>query len=110
MISSVRLERLFRFDHPLLEWNARFYGPAKDLQSALQSVILERIILSQSVQTLEYRGQINLLTLFRAIESDPNGLLGGGFRSRAKETERGPHLLRVIADYIAGMTDEYATR
>ena len=63
-----------------------------------------------SVQTLEYRGQVNVLALFRAIESDPKIFLSGEFLERVKSSENGPNVLRVIADYIAGMTDEYATR
>lgn len=109
LISSVELVSLRRFEHPLVELNAQFQPPAKALQEALQGVIVDRIIRSPCVQTLEYRGQVNLLALFRAIESDPLSLLGGEFRAKtlgATPAQR----LRVITDYIAGMTDEYATR
>lgn len=109
LISSVRLCQNDKFECPLLKFNVGFEAPAKKLQSALQDVISERIIKSQSVQTLEYRGQVNLLALFRAIETNPMNLLGGSFRSRAEHASDSDRL-RVIADYIAGMTDEYATR
>ncbi len=109
LISSVMLFRQQRFDLPLLDFNVRFGEPAKALQNALQKVITEKIIRSQSVQTLEYRGQMNLLALFRAMETDPVSLLGGSFRRRAQEGNAKSRK-RIIADYIAGMTDEYATR
>ncbi len=109
LISSVQLWEQKKFEHPLLDLNVGFLEAAKALQSALQGVITDRIIRSQSVQTLEYRGQVNLLALFRAIETDPMNLLGGSFRARAEGASAAARL-RVIADYIAGMTDEYATR
>jgi dGTPase len=111
LISSVQLTQLKQFDHPLLDFNAVFAPPAKQFQSSLQDVIAGRIIRTPSVQTLEYRGQVNLLALFRAIESDPLNFLGGEFGDRARTLVGKPEeSLRVIADYIAGMTDEYATR
>jgi dGTPase len=109
LISSVRLEQREGFEHPLVKYFVTYDGPAKKLQEALQEAIFCKIIDSQPVQTLEYRGAVNLLALFRAIESDPEHLLGGIFRDRLKGAD-GPAVLRVIADYIAGMTDEYATR
>lgn len=109
LISSVRLEKRNIFEHPLLEYMVSYEGPAKVLQQSLQKVIFHNIIDSQPVQTLEYRGAVNLLALFRAIESDPEHLLGGIFRERIQGAD-GPTTLRVIADYIAGMTDEYATK
>jgi dGTPase len=109
LISSVRLEEHAEFQHPLVRYYVTYDGPAKKLQEALQKVIFRNIINSQPVQTLEYRGAVNLLALFRAIESDPEHLLGGVFRERLKGAN-GPDRLQVIADYIAGMTDEYATK
>jgi dGTPase len=109
LISSVRLEERAHFEHPLVKYYVTYDGPAKNLQVALQKVIIRNIINSQPVQTLEYRGAVNLLALFRAIESDPEHLLGGVFRERLKGAN-GPDRLQVIADYIAGMTDEYATK
>ncbi len=109
LISSVRLVELPDFVEPVLRLRAVFDGPGKELQKALQDLNFSRTIDRPSVQTLEYRGQFNLLTLFRAIESDPKKLLGTEYRPRLDDPAWGGHL-RVIADYIGGMTDEYATR
>lgn len=108
LISSVKLEQYGAFRHPLLDLHAAFDPPAKAFQAALQDVILTKIISTPCVQTLEHRGQLNLLALFRAIETDPTSFLSGEFRDKV---EKAPvETLRVIADYISGMTDEYATR
>ncbi len=109
MISSVRLDVRGDFSHPLLKLRAVFDGHAKALQKALQELNFTRIINTPGVQTLEYRGQFNLLALFRAIESDAKKLLGTEYRSRLDDPAWGGHL-RVVADYVGGMTDEYATR
>lgn len=109
LISSVRLVEMPDFDEPVLRLRAVFDGPGKELQKALQDLNFSRTIDRPSVQTLEYRGQFNLLTLFRAIESDPKKLLGTEYRPRLDDPTWGGRL-RVIADYIGGMTDEYATR
>ena len=110
LITSVSAKRLEEFEHPLLGLNAQLVGPGKDLRDRLQEINLQRIIRTPSVQTLEYRGQINVLALFRAIESDPEIFLSGKWLGRLKSATTGSNTLRVIADYIAGMTDEYATR
>lgn len=109
-IGSVQLKRLRQFSHPLLELNAELSEPAEALRRKLQDVNFKRMIKTPSVQTLEYRGQVNVLALFRAIESDPTIFLSGDFLARVPSDPSDPEYLRVIADYIAGMTDEYATR
>jgi dGTPase len=51
------------------------------------------------------------MELFEALSSDPMRLLPTNSAKRwlqAKEKNENHH--RVIADYIAGMTDDYATR
>lgn len=59
---------------------------------------------------LEFKGQKIVIELFEALSSDPERLLPKsalGYYSEAKnENEK----MRVICDYISGMTDEYATR
>ena len=110
LITSVTPKRSDEFEHPLLKLNAQLVGPGKALLDRLQRINLQRIIRTPSVQTLEYRGQINVLALFRAIESEPEIFLGGKWLDRLRDVAPGPNTLRVITDYIAGMTDEYATR
>jgi dGTP triphosphohydrolase len=60
----------------MIDYKADFVGPAKSLQEKLQDVIFDKIINTPCVQTLEHRGQLNLLAMFRAIETDPEKLLG----------------------------------
>lgn len=109
LISSVKLKELTNYRHPLLKLNAVFDEPAQTLLDALQKVIEVNIIFTPNVQTLEYRGQMIIHELFRAIESDPTRFLPAHLYSHDQSATR-PSMLRVIADYVGGMTDEYATR
>ncbi len=59
---------------------------------------------------MEYRGQQIVLQLFEALASDPKRLLKESFKETwLRESESGGGM-RVVCDYISGMTDEYATR
>lgn len=62
------------------------------------------------VQLLEYKGQLVVMELFEAFSSDPERLLPDNTQERwlkAQETGNG---MRVLSDYISGMTDEFAAR
>ncbi len=63
------------------------------------------------MQRLEYRGQQIVMELFEAISSDPIRLLPSNSANRWQNaTHNKTNAHRVIADYIAGMTDDYAIR
>jgi dGTPase len=73
--------------------------------------VYQFVIKQTSIQQLEYRGQQVVMELFQALSSDPERLLPKNTAMRwlkAKENKLNHH--RVIADYVAGMTDEYATK
>jgi dGTPase len=61
---------------------------------------------------LEYRGQQIVINIFEAFDSDPTRFLKDSFKGLYEDSERkcSGSGKRVICDYIAGMTDEYATR
>jgi dGTPase len=68
------------------------------------------VIKTAQVQTLEYRGQQLIVDLFDALNSDPMRLMKQNFRDLYLLASDEGQRIRVICDYIAGMTDEYATR
>ncbi|WP_081152291.1 anti-phage deoxyguanosine triphosphatase [Cognaticolwellia beringensis] len=99
------------FQEPLLRFNAVHpLIPAQVLQ-IFKDFVYQYVIKQTSIQQLEYRGQQIVMELFEALSSDPERLLPKSTVVRwqmAKENNQNQH--RVIADYVAGMTDEYATR
>jgi dGTPase len=111
-ILSVRLERQEQFESPLLDWTAALSEPAEDLLEALDDLKIDQVIDKATAQQMEYRGRLLIMRLFSALSSDPERLLkswqSGQYKSYDKAgDEQAAH--RVICDYIAGMTDEYAT-
>ncbi|WP_103027184.1 anti-phage deoxyguanosine triphosphatase [Salinibacter altiplanensis] len=111
-ILSVRLERQEQFGSPLLDWTAALSEPAEDLLEALDELKIDKVIEKATAQQMEYRGRLLIMRLFEALSSDPKRLLKSWhweqYRSHDKAGDKqAAH--RVICDYIAGMTDEYAT-
>ncbi|MDB6175495.1 MAG: dgt [Chthoniobacteraceae bacterium] len=110
MIASIELDQLTGFTHPLLSYRAKLKASAKTFLEELNAIVKKHIIDLQSVQTLEYRGRFLVTSLFQAIEADPKMLLGKNFVDRYEEEKDSVVKTRVICDYIAGMTDAYASR
>jgi dGTPase len=113
-INSVKLDEISNFAHPLLKWNACLNDDATNFLKDLKKLVFDKVILSQQVQTIEYRGQQMLLSLFEAIASQPERLLKESFRSQyeaqSQNSQNPNNQKRVICDYLSGMTDEYATK
>ncbi|MGB1261499.1 MAG: anti-phage deoxyguanosine triphosphatase [Cognaticolwellia sp.] len=99
------------FQEPLLRFNAVHPDIAAQTLQIFKDFVYQYVIKQTSIQQLEYRGQQIVMELFEALASDPERLLPKSTVSRwqhAKRHNQNPH--RVIADYVAGMTDEYATK
>jgi dGTPase len=76
----------------------------------INEVALSEVIGRQSVQTLEYRGRVLVEKIFDALSEQPEKLLPEDFRDRYMTAGELNARRRVICDYIAGMTDSYATK
>ena len=99
------------FQEPLLRFNAVHPAVAAETLQIFKDFVYQYVIKQTSIQQLEYRGQQIVMELFEALSSDPERLLPKSTVLRWQEaTEKGLNSQRVIADYVAGMTDEYATR
>ncbi|PKG81741.1 dGTPase [Colwellia sp. 75C3] len=99
------------FSEPLLRYNATLSASTAEALKIFKDFVYFYVIKLTSLQRLEYRGQQIVMELFEALSSDPNRLLPSNSAKRwqqAIDNKQNPQ--RVIADYIAGMTDDYATR
>ncbi len=110
LMVSVDCESLNAFEAPILDCRAKLYPEARQLLDLLQEVVAERVINLQSVQTLEYRGRYMIIRLFEALSSSPTQLLPESFAQKYLIAPSKVERRRVICDYVAGMTDSYATR
>ncbi len=99
------------FSEPLLRFNATLPKPIAQVLRVFKDFVFNYVIKLTSLQRLEYRGQQIVMELFEALSSDPMRLLPNNSAQRwLLAKENGKNHQRVIADYIAGMTDDYATR
>ncbi|MCT6699468.1 anti-phage deoxyguanosine triphosphatase [Rheinheimera sp. 4Y26] len=95
---------------PLIRYNAVLPKVEQQMLTLLKSFVYRHVILHPSLQQLEFRGQRIVQQLFSAFHSDPLRLLPFNTQQRWQLQQQKGSGERVIADYIAGMTDEYAER
>lgn len=80
---------------------------AGKLLKCLNKLVYDAVISSARVQTLEYRGLRMIAELFESIATNPERLLPEEQREKLSGADSDR---RLIADYIACMTDESATQ
>lgn len=108
---TVLHEKNDTMSEPLFQYQAEFDkgNGVKEALGQLQAIVVDLVIKSTPVQQLEFKGQKMVTELFEAFATDPKRLLD---KRAYRETIQGggsTPTARVICDYIAGMTDEYAT-
>lgn len=98
------------FENNLLKHNIVLLPEAAALLNYLMQCIFHNVIDSQEARTFEYGGQTVVLRLFDAISSNPASLLDNKNRELFKKANDETTANRVVCDYLANMTDEYAYR
>ncbi|WP_115719058.1 anti-phage deoxyguanosine triphosphatase [Gallaecimonas mangrovi] len=107
LITATTLVDIPGFSQPLLAFNAGLPEHYHLALKIFKDFVYNRVVTKPELQLLEYKGQQMVMALFEALASDPARLLPENTRRRWQAAGQSP---RVIADYIAGMTDEYAGR
>lgn len=121
LISNTQIvETNSSFTTPLIRWNAKIKEEYEGLRTLIFNLVMTKVIKSSNVQQLEFKGQKIVVELFQAIDSDPERLLPEKTRIQLENIKSNYKSLdaqeykndraRLICDYIAGMTDDYATR
>ncbi|WP_432785684.1 Deoxyguanosinetriphosphate triphosphohydrolase-like protein [Oligella sp. MSHR50489EDL] len=100
---------------PLIKYNAYLGDKQRALLDHITALVFNKVIRSANVQQLEFKGQKIVIELFQTLKADPTRLLPDGTRERyIKAVEKHPDKIamhmRMICDFVAGMTDEYAAR
>jgi len=110
-ITDLNLSDDINFAEPLLRYNATLSVPTAQALKIFKDFVFYYVIRLTSLQRLEYRGQQIVMELFEALSSDPVRLLPTNSAKRWQQAvDNKQNSQRIIADYIAGMTDDYATR
>ncbi|NQY87861.1 MAG: deoxyguanosinetriphosphate triphosphohydrolase family protein [Colwellia sp.] len=99
------------FEENLLRYNATLPKVTMQALQIFKDFVYNFVIKQTSIQRLEYRGQQIVMELFEALSSDPLRLLPNNSAKRWQyAVDNNDNAHRVISDYVAGMTDEYASR
>lgn len=113
-VTAARLEQVMPdAEEPLIRYNATLPETEKYLLNSLKAVVFEHVINQPEIQQLRYRSQNMLLDLFTAFHTEPERLLPRNTRARwraAYDLHGQAAADRILCDYVAGMTDDYAER
>jgi dGTPase len=110
LIGSILIKSDEKFDHPILRYNAVLSEEAKLVVKYINKVAMSEVVGRQAVQTLEYRGRVLVEGIFKAMSNFPDRLLPKDYFEKYDLAKIKKDKMRVICDYVAGMTDSYATR
>jgi dGTPase len=105
-VSSIGIVTDDSFQEPLLRYRASLPKDHMNFLNALKDIIKYEVIFSPHVQHLEFKGQQMVVSVFSAIANSPERFLPQAERELCKRDGD----MRVICDYIAGMTDSYLLR
>lgn len=106
-VPAIEVREQGLFGSALLDLQAFLPASFETTLALLKAVVFDRVIKSPSVQALEYKGQQMVLRLFEVLRENPRRLLP---KAVLAEFEQSHNPSRVICDYLASMTDQYANR
>lgn len=98
------------FESELLKYVAQISEQYEAMLSVFKVFVYEQLIRDPKMQQIEFRGQNLLIDLFEAFESAPLRLLPKSTQMLWAKAHDENEQYRTLCDYLAGMTDEYASR
>ncbi|WP_372761514.1 anti-phage deoxyguanosine triphosphatase [Pseudoalteromonas sp.] len=96
------------FDCPILKYTAKLDTEYASVLQILKHFVFQRLIRDPEMQQIEFKGQNLLIELFSAFSSDPLRLLPETTQAAYQHAQQQQQGMRVICDYLSGMSDEYA--
>lgn len=109
-IKNIRIEVTQPFKSAIMRHKVVLDADANSILEAMKGLTYEKVIQKREVQLLEFKGQKIILDLFDAFSADPQRLLRGCDVEAYKNAKNDTEKMRIICDYIAGMTDIYAQK
>lgn len=106
-IGNIVISEQEEFTAPLLRLQAKMLPEARALLDILKKFVFDEVIRRPQIQALEFKGQQMIMRLFSTLLENPERLLPA---AQLAQWRGSPEPKRVICDYIASMTDIYATR
>lgn len=101
----------------LLGLEVKLKKEVEELREHIFKIVYEVVIKDVNVQQLEFKGQKLVIELFQVLAKDPERFLPKSTKVIWKDSTKNLPVedqeaaqMRVIFDFIAGMTDDYATK
>lgn len=111
MITNTRIvENGSGCKHPLLKLKVELTEPVEALRGHIFKLVVHKVIKDVNVQQLEFKGQKLIIEIFQALATDPERFLPKVTLSKWEKQPSEEKRMRVICDFVSGMTDDYATR
>jgi dGTPase len=113
MITRVEVETQNQnFENQMFKFKAALTPAAEALRSKIFKLVEARVVKNENVQQLEFKGQKLVVELFEVFSTDPSRFLPESTKKKYEiaATDSTAGGMRVICDFISGMTDDYATR
>lgn len=104
LVTAIRYVDKPEFQEPLLRWRVELPEGQGHFLKALKDLVKQDVIRSPGVQHLEFKGQSMVVSVFEAMQSEPERLLP---RDAFAAFQASSGDLRHISDFVAGMTDSY---
>ena len=96
------------FECPILKYTAKLHPEYENVLQILKHFVFQRLIRDPEMQQIEFKGQNLLIELFTAFASDPLRLLPETTQAQYIAAQKHNQGMRIICDYLSGMSDEYA--
>ncbi|GAB6034469.1 anti-phage deoxyguanosine triphosphatase [Galenea microaerophila] len=110
MVEAVQVVENEAFEHPLLRYQAQLPEAEQAVLNLLKQFVFDEVITIPEVKGMEYKGQLIVMELFKSLRANPKALLPRNTYRRYLHAESEQAQQRVICDYIAGMTNVYASK
>ncbi|MDK9683451.1 anti-phage deoxyguanosine triphosphatase [Pseudoalteromonas shioyasakiensis] len=97
------------FESEILQYTVSLPDEFAEILNVLKHFVFKRLIREPKMQQVEFKGQNLLIELFSAFASDPMRLLPETTQEMwLNAHQQGDNAMRIICDYLSGMSDEYA--
>jgi dGTPase len=106
-VTAIEIIEFEQFEEPLLRFRAKIPQVQHKFLETLKMLVIDDVIKSPSVQHIEFKGQMMVVAVFEAIQTDPKRLLP---RDAFERFANASGDMRAICDYVAGMTDSHLLR
>lgn len=107
-VRAISLIRLSEFEHLLLSCQVTMRPESARALGVLKQLVWDYMISIPAIKAFEYKGQVMVMELFQVLSANSDRLLPHSTQQKLEQAQNEQARMRLLCDYIAGMTDDYA--